>query len=88
MREIAHNRAITHCTRKCANTSTRDAHDVLLQYGKLTFWCTGKKSKQIYYGSSDESDNDGGEDTRTSRRKRQLTSRVNAREERKTRVND
>ena len=31
---------------------------------------------------------DGGEDTRTSRRKRQLTSRVNAREERKTRVND
>ena len=29
-----------------------DAHDVLLQYGKLTFWCTGKKSKQRYYGSS------------------------------------
>ena len=67
-----------------------DAHDVevLVQYGKLTFWCTGKKSKQRYYGSSDESDMDGGEDTRTSRRKRQLTSRVNAREERKTRVND
>ena len=30
-----------------------DAHDVLVQYGKLTFWCTGKKSKQRYYGSSD-----------------------------------
>ena len=65
-----------------------DAYDVLQQHGKLTFWCTGKKSKQRYYGSSDESDNDGGEDTRTSRRKKQLTSRVNAREERKTRVND
>ena len=64
-----------------------DAHDVLLQYGKLTFWCTGKKSKQRYYGSSDGSDKDG-EDTRTSRRKRQLASKVNAREERKTRVND
>ena len=63
-----------------------DAYDVLLQNGKLTFWCMGKKRR--YYGSSEESDIDGIEDTRTSRRRRQLTSRSNAREERKTRVND
>ena len=39
VREIAHNRAITHCTRKCANTCTREGvQSVIAQASLENMW--------------------------------------------------